>query len=740
VYEQVAAKGSSLAVSVTGGKDGPPSAYATVVLHEGAGLEPGLAEFVKRSLGQQVEFNSKDVSGRKITSTIIPNSPGVEVGWWTDGKHLVVVAGLQAVENAMAVATGKSPNITTGRLWKEYRSGKTGFELSFVTWLDFGSLRDTFADMPLPPIPGKDEQVTVGQIVAALGFDKMGAFVSRSGYKGKATWSETTLEAPAPRTGLLAFGEQEPITLADLPPMPAATNGFFACSVDWSKTYDDTIRTVRKLADLAPPDAAAQVEGAIDQLPAIIGLDLKKDLFDALGNVLCIYGDAGQGPFGMGFGIVLEVKDAKTLRATVTELLGRLAEQTNPRDVVIRRATKEEREVITVEIGGGFLNPSLCVDDKWLVMGLMPQTIEAFFMRANGGLKKWEPAGLYREGLAELPDKFTCITATDPRETYRTLLGMAPLIMGFMQAGMRQSGAAPDFQIPITVADLPPAEAVIGPLFPNISVSTVDEKGLHSRSRSSLPSVPLFGLQGGAMAPVAVALLLPAVQQARTAARRSQSTNNLKMLGLAMHNYHDVHSRFPQGAHENEKLKVEKRFSWITDLLPYLDQAALFNQLDLKQAWDAEANAAWTKTTVPLLKNPGVAETKPHEFGTTHYVGIAGLGKDAPTLPVTSEKAGVFGYNRATRIQDIRDGTSNTMMITETHKDFGPWSAGGPSTIRSLTTKPYINGPDGIGGPTPGGCNILLADGSVRFVSESVDPKIFEAISTIRGGETVGGF
>jgi prepilin-type processing-associated H-X9-DG protein len=107
---------------------------------------------------------------------------------------------------------------------------------------------------------------------------------------------------------------------------------------------------------------------------------------------------------------------------------------------------------------------------------------------------------------------------------------------------------------------------------------------------------------------------------------------------------------------------------------------------------------------------------------------------------VTSEKAGVFGYNRATRIQDIRDGTSNTMMITETHKDFGPWSAGGPSTIRSLTTKPYINGPDGIGGPTPGGCNILLADGSVRFVSESVDPKIFEALSTIRGGETVGGF
>ena len=86
----------------------------------------------------------------------------------------------------------------------------------------------------------------------------------------------------------------------------------------------------------------------------------------------------------------------------------------------------------------------------------------------------------------------------------------------------------------------------------------------------------------------------------------------------------------------------------------------------------------------------------------------------------------MFGYNRKTRLRDITDGTSNTVMISEASKDYGAWSAGGTATIRSLTKKPYINGPDGIGGPFPGGCHMLMGDGSVRFVSQNIDPKTME--------------
>jgi prepilin-type processing-associated H-X9-DG protein len=121
-------------------------------------------------------------------------------------------------------------------------------------------------------------------------------------------------------------------------------------------------------------------------------------------------------------------------------------------------------------------------------------------------------------------------------------------------------------------------------------------------------------------------------------------------------------------------------------------------------------------------------------------VGIAGLGKDGPLLEVGDKGAGIFGYNRGCSFRDITDGTSNTMMVSEAIKDFGGWGVGGKSTVRALTQKPYINGPDGLGSPWHGGMHVLMADGSVRFVSENIAPEVLEALSTIAGGEIVGDF
>jgi prepilin-type processing-associated H-X9-DG protein len=174
-------------------------------------------------------------------------------------------------------------------------------------------------------------------------------------------------------------------------------------------------------------------------------------------------------------------------------------------------------------------------------------------------------------------------------------------------------------------------------------------------------------------------------------------------------------------------------------ILPYMDQNALYRSLDLKKAWDSKGNSRFTKLKIQTYLNPGFGSNSATS-GQSHYVGIAGVGKGAELLALPSQRAGVFGYNRITRIRDITDGTANTMMITEASKNFGPWGAGGNVTIRALTKKPYINGPDGIGGPFNGGCNVLFADGSVRFISKNINPKIFESLSTIQGGEVIGGF
>src|SRR5690606_23826754 len=153
---------------------------------------------------------------------------------------------------------------------------------------------------------------------------------------------------------------------------------------------------------------------------------------------------------------------------------------------------------------------------------------------------------------------------------------------------------------------------------------------------------------------VLTALLLPAVQQAREAARRTQSRNNLKQLGLAMHNYHDAFLHFPRGTVENEKLKPEERLSFLASVLPYLDQAPLYNQLDMKSGWKSETNKRWVQTVVPALMNPGKAAARQAEAAApTHYVGIAGVGEAELTSTKTSPKSGIFGYNRMTRMRDI---------------------------------------------------------------------------------------
>jgi hypothetical protein len=72
--------------------------------------------------------------------------------------------------------------------------------------------------------------------------------------------------------------------------------------------------------------------------------------------------------------------------------------------------------------------------------------------------------------------------------------------------------------------------------------------------------------------------------------------------------------------------------------------------------------------------------------------------------------------------------------------EVGPWAQGGKATLRSLTKKPYINGPDGIGSKSPGGCHVLLGDGAVRFISENIDAEVMEALSTMAGGERIPPF
>jgi prepilin-type processing-associated H-X9-DG protein len=211
---------------------------------------------------------------------------------------------------------------------------------------------------------------------------------------------------------------------------------------------------------------------------------------------------------------------------------------------------------------------------------------------------------------------------------------------------------------------------------------------------------------------------------------------------VALYSYADVNHHLPRGTHPQPELAPEKRLSWLVDILPYLEEQAVYDEVNKSRAWDDAENRMAVSQMVPLLHCPTHWDPPvgPAIADQTDYVAIAGVGTDAATLAVQHPRAGVFGYDRITTFNDIKDGTSNTVMLMETAWANGPWAAGGQATLRALDPggPPYLGKDGQFGGVHPGGVMVLFADGSVRFLHESTSPRALEALATIAGGEPIG--
>ncbi|WP_437228451.1 DUF1559 domain-containing protein [Planctomicrobium sp. SH661] len=749
VIEHLVEHGFSLAISVDAPKDRPAQVWGTIVVPFAAEGIDLLETLITRMSDEKIEVRQTKVKGRAVRYVDL-QTPLAELGWWKQGESLVLAVGMDAISRSLAVADEERPNITSHRLWGQYSKVDDDFDVMQTSWVDFESLRKSFADkkVPLPEQPDKDPP-TIGQILEILGLHTLDHAALLSGYLGDSLWTEMNISAPGERTGLLALMDQETFTIEDLPAIPLQNAGVIAFSFDFGKAVDSLLQIARSFAELAPNGDAGKIDEGLAEFEEEFGFSLP-DLMNSFGGIHCLYADTAQSLFGLGTVTLTQVADQDKLISCMQKLLSKLEDEANsqrPGQIVIRKFDEEDRTDFRMEFPQApFITPTFSIGENWMIFGLLPQSVDAQLMRMNGRLDSWSIADDLAGSLEILPQEMTSLQIVDPASTYRILVGLAPTLLSAVEMGMRNSRTVhPAWRMPVDAASIPPAELVVQPLFINVGVATNTENGWQAFSRQSLPGIPFVG---GAVGPgmgvsttaVLTALLLPAVQNAREAARISQSKNNMKQIGLAIHNYHDVHVQLPEGTIPNASLQTpEEQLSWMVSLLPYVDQARLYNKIDRQEGWQAEENQDALENHVPIFLNPNQTNQGEGPFGKTNYVGIAGLGEDGPNLPVTDAKAGVFGYDRPTRFRDIRDGTSNTMMVSES-TEVTPWGQGGPSTIRPFTKKPYLNGPDGIGSPTKKGTNILLVDGAVRTISQDVDPSVIEALSTINGGEIVPEF
>ena len=304
---------------------------------------------------------------------------------------------------------------------------------------------------------------------------------------------------------------------------------------------------------------------------------------------------------------------------------------------------------------------------------------------------------------------------------------------------------------------------------------------------------------------VLISLLLPAVQSAREAARRAQCTNNLKQIGLAVHNYLDVHGRLPigRGTRPARPYTVLSRYNYsgFSMILPFMEQSPIFSSINFNLTMTVQdGNTTAMATVISSYLCPSDTQMPPTNWGGTNYrfsegssicysYGETDTGSVNTTMPAPD---GPFFAERSIRFAEITDGTSNTGLTSE--RLMGDFNQGLATARRDIYVSPTwpstpeeafqnceavdntsipTNGESGSGAPWldgflhtsiykhvappnrkscymyparlvmtasslhPGGVNVGLCDGSVRFVKDTIDRPTWRALGSMNGGEVI---
>ncbi len=313
---------------------------------------------------------------------------------------------------------------------------------------------------------------------------------------------------------------------------------------------------------------------------------------------------------------------------------------------------------------------------------------------------------------------------------------------------------------------------------------------------------------------ILIALLLPAVQAAREAARRMSCTNKMKQIGIAMHNYHDTHKKFPDGGVAGKATSAMSSTSYYLSafaaILPFIEQQGLQSLYDFNQPWQ-DQDPTVPPMIIATYVCPSASVTNPFNDSEFEQLAAAAgynitgngsaitylLNKGAHRIwcsggAVSSTVAGVFELGGGSSFRDIRDGTSNTIMVGEgpigdnmevcqgqgctgpaastiparicwivphPHASYIPiltphisifgstvdvmnkefvtesFAAGDSASFSDCSTAAATDAVTNFGSSHPGGANFLFCDGSVHFLSETIEAATYRGLSTRAGGE-----
>jgi prepilin-type processing-associated H-X9-DG protein len=660
-------------------------------------------ETIGKLLARGGEGRKIERDGRTITVMHRPGQPQ-GTAYWAEGEDLVVGMGSgEADLDAVLAALKGDGSAVDHPVRKALRAPAGGVEPVALAFVDLAAL---------PPMP---------EDARRAGLDGLNRIEARWGFAGEAIVSRARAVAPAPRRGVLALMDQPTFGADSLPPLAPGATSFALLSVDWTRVLD-------RVAAL--PDARRDVNRAEEQFARATGLDLRTEVLDVLGPRWAFYVQpSGAGGGGLGAnpvaGMLLNpprltaavqtrkpeafARAADKLFATLNRRLRAEAKGDAP-PVQVKPYEEGETKGFLLEVPPEVaplppaIRPALILGKEYAALSLTPDL-------ARTGLDG-AASDEVKKAVADAGDGLIAFLQSDPRGTVPELIANLPFLAQLAGRMGNEPGSPPWLKglgaVRVDPKLIPRPDDLRKYLFPGTTAVRVTDDGLEIATRQSIPSLGV-----GATSPVAIALLLPAVQAAREAARRAQCVNNMKQIGLAMHNFASATDAFPAAAIRDKDGKP--LLSWRVAILPYLEQGALYNEFKLDEPWDSPHNTALIERMPLIYKCP----SRPMATGLTPYQVFTGGGA-------------LFDGEKGPRFQDITDGTSNTLMVAEA-KAGVPWTKPDDITFDPADAALMAK----LGGNHTGGFNALFGDGSVRFLKTSIDLGMLRKLVTRAGGEPI---
>jgi len=557
----------------------------------------------------------------------------------------------------------------------------------------------------------------------ALGLTNLETVVNVTGLGETNTVSRTWFKVNGQPTGLLAMLDAEPLDADDFAEIPADSTIAVSLKLDPVETLDRFI----SLIDLIEPGTSQQARLGLQQIDSEIGFSIENDLLGSLGDSWSVYHSPSEGgAIFTGWTAVAEARNPEALRTVTATIVGRVKQF----EEMMKGQGRRSRivEVRTMAVGDDtvhFLNmigeefpfaPAWCVTDKHLIVSVFPQGVAAFLNRKHGAETLSSLPHIQKALAAERPPM--SVVHIDSKTVCESVYPLTLIGANFLFSELQREG------IDLNISIMPVGNTIARHLQPALTMVTSGDDGIEVVSTrtlpismgtgtSVLPSLFMFGVSssrvnrfGTSKSPGLLDVLSP------RRAQRSQATNNLKQIGIAMHNFHDTHRRFATAVKDDDGKPL---LSWRVQLLPFIEQGQLFDQFHMDEPWDSPHNKALIQHMPPTFSAPGSKAGA----GKTNYVGLR------------HEKT-IFADQERMAFRDILDGTSNTIMVVEADDDQAViWTK--PDDLEFDEKKPHA----GLGKFRKGGFLAAMCDGAVHFIPSSITVETLIRLAFRNDGEVI---